>query len=228
MGNYIPGSRSVHPTRFTDEIRPPPFDRPPRITLPAASVLAIRVSRVKPGWKSRWLESITQNLVASLIFIGFLALWGAATAFLLSEGGNRLTVRVWWLAVALAVVVVIFAWTSWLTWRVHGLATELADASAAPVAPLSHPHGELLDRMDAFIEHVSGPYMEDEMSWTLGEAYNQLLADAIAVSPTINSHRLPKATHAESVNGYQVTDQSKSDLVGALKLARVTVNRTKT
>src|SRR3954470_5344704 len=95
----------------------------------------------------RWAEAIAQNALASLLFLG----GTAVVLYLLTDAGNVLEVRVWWLAVGVVVLAGRLLWLLWLTMQVRNVRAQISTerTAAAPSTAIPHPHQDLLDRMDA-------------------------------------------------------------------------------
>ncbi len=181
-----------------------------------------------PGMKStikRWVESIAQNILASALFLGGTAL----VVYLLAHGGNRLTAHVWWVAVAVGLILVLVGWLMWLTRQVSVLRTSpSAGASFAATAVPPHPYQDLLDRMDATIEQFERYESHESVSWQTGQTYNDMMKEARAINPRINLQQLPVATEVTMHSASSITDPSARELAGGLRHARIQVARTTT
>lgn len=169
----------------------------------------------------RWAEAISQNLVASGVWLGGAAL----AAFLLANGGDQVTVRIWWLAVVLLIAVSTLFYLRLLSSGVKRLSSRVAALEATPAArtrtAASIPYQELLDEMAALIADLSRYGEFDHVSWEIGRMYNDLIAQASAASPRVALMSLPTAEPVAMAHGPDTTQHDARTLLSALKRARV-------
>jgi hypothetical protein len=177
----------------------------------------------------RWIEAIAQNTVAAILF----AAGTVVVVYLLTDAGHRLTVRVWWLAIAVVVLLCWLAWLLWLTAQVRSLRARVAAierppaAVVAPPAPPPHPYQDLLDRMGAMIEQLKTYESHELVSWQTGQTYNDLMSEARVVEQRLKLSRLPVATELPMQSGPSITQPSARELAGALLQARIQAARVK-
>ena len=97
--------------------------RAARWGLPAPVTTLGRCGRSVPS-----LPRVFENVAASLVVLGLIALWGVVVVWLATSGADPVTLRLWMLVVAAALFVTVLAWLIWLTLRVRSLGREPAVA----------------------------------------------------------------------------------------------------
>jgi hypothetical protein len=175
---------------------------------------------------SRWAEAIAQNVVATVVIALVVLGYGALIAFLAADGGNSLTVRVWWLVVGVGILLVLVLWLAGLSVSIRRLRRAAAErppalAPAPPPVP-PHPHEELLQRIDGLAGALAGLDGTLVVEWHIGELYNTVLIEAREASPRINAAQIRLAT--PMANAPQMTDQNVSTLRASLTHIRAIVN----
>ena len=56
------------------------------------------------------VRNVAANVVATLVIIGLIALWGVVVVWLAASGGDPVTFRLWMLLIAAAAIVTLLAW----------------------------------------------------------------------------------------------------------------------
>src|SRR4051794_3352434 len=93
-------------------------------------------------------SSVASNLVANLLIIAAVAVYGVFWYRLRDEADNTLELRVWMVLLAVGILLVLVGWLMWLTLRLTRTPDEaLAPAGAQPVAPPGHPYAQLLEQL---------------------------------------------------------------------------------
>jgi hypothetical protein len=171
----------------------------------------------------RWAVAVAQNLVANAVWVGGAAAWAVVAVWLARDGGNSLTVRVWWLVVAWTIAVAFALWLTTLTLTVLRLqrrsATTLGTGTRA-FAP-AHPHQALLDRIDGLDDSLRLAPQPNALPWVLGDLYNAILTEARQVSPRVNLAGIRVAD--QGAGEPETTAQDSTVLLAGLRQLRAIV-----
>ena len=174
--------------------------------------------------RKRWLEAIAQNLVANAIWFGAPLIWLVLALWLARDGGNTLTVRVWWLIVAGTVAVVLLVWLLALTISLRSVSRRARAQThevRGPGTDATHPYRALLDQIDS-LDDILRLRTDAPVEWQLAEIYNSVLAEARAMSPRISRAPLREATRHPMHQ--DLAAQGVSALLASLRQIRAIVN----
>lgn len=162
----------------------------------------------------RWTEAIAQNLVASALWVTAGLTAGALAIWLATDGADRVTVRVWWIALLLAVLVLTWIWVAVLTVKVRAL-------TKPPAQPAAHPDAALLQRIDSLRDQLRTRDGTDPVEWQLGELYNSILAEVKRRPHDVSLAAVQRAT--QSPTAVHLTAQSAAVLSAGLAQLRSVV-----
>lgn len=169
--------------------------------------------------------SVASNVIANLIVLGLAALYGVVVVWLARDGGNTITVKVWMLLVTAGLLIAVLTWLVYLTAAVRKAnQPERTQPEAGSSGGLdASPHRKLVAEVEAIIETLREHDMPSQASWSLAEAYNDVLRRASECEPRVSEAGLRQATPDRYASDLVYTsEESHGDLLErARRLAAV-------